>query len=311
MHMKKAIVILIFLIYNVLSIYSQTVLVLDFDTEIENFQSNAIIMTDMLRSKLVKTGKINVIDRKRMDLQIEIMENQLSDYMSNQNVQKLGEMMNADYLVIGHVMQLSNAPQSQESKKNFLSKISDRIFHGKDKIEVIVQILDIETSKIISSSSIELDEWTDFSRHTNKITNELVLSFTKKNSTTNQISTNINRANSETFNDTWSSEVLHDGILDTYTITFSENNRITVKVSSIDKKGKKTSSTGTGRYIFNDSEKILSITVNSLSGNVKHLQRINWKTYINLSKDETAFSCIIPVNSQNTETSVKAEFYKN
>lgn len=180
--MKKNIFILILsIVYNVFTMYSQTILVLDFDTEIEDFQNNAKIMADMLRSDLVNTQKLDVIDRKSMDLQIEIMQNQMSDYMSNQNVQELGKMMNADYLVIGQVMSLSNAPQSQNSEKNFFSKIADRIFHGKDKIEVVVQILDIETSKVISSSSIELEEWTDFSSHTQKIMNELVQSFAKKN----------------------------------------------------------------------------------------------------------------------------------
>lgn len=310
MHMKKAIVILIFLIYNVLSIYSQTVLVLDFDTEIEDFQNNAKIMADMLRSDLVNTQKLDVIDRKSMDLQIEIMQNQMSDYMSNQNVQELGKMMNADYLVIGQVMSLSNVPQSQNSKKNFFSKVSDRLFHGKDKIEVVVQILDIETSKVISSSSIELEEWTDFSSHTQKITNELVQSFAKKNSLTSQIQTNIARTNAEIFTGTWSSEVLHDGIIDTYAITFSENNHVKIETSSIDKKGKTTSASGMGRYVFNDSEKVLTITVNSLSGNVKHLQRIHWKSHVNLSEDESSFYYIIPVSSKNDSSKVRAEFYK-
>lgn len=308
--MKRILFTIALMIYGIVNLYSQTILVLDFDTEIEDFQNNAKIMADMLRSDLVNTQKLDVIDRKSMDLQIEIMQNQMSDYMSNQNVQELGKMMNADYLVIGQVMSLSNVPQSQNSEKNFFSKIADRIFHGKDKIEVVVQILDIETSKVISSSSIELEEWTDFSSHTQKITNELVQSFAKKNSVTSQIQTNIARANAEIFTDTWSSEVLHDGIIDTYTLNFLEKNRVTIKISSIDKKGKKTSSSGTGRYVFNDSEKVLTITVNSLSGNVKHLQRIHWKSHVNLSEDESSFYYIIPVNSKNDASNVRAEFYK-
>ena len=117
--MKRLLFTIALMIYGIVNLHSQTILVLDFDTEIEDFQNNTKIMADMLRSDLVNTQKLDVIDRKSMDLQIEIMQNQMSDYMSNQNVQELGNLMNADYLVIGQVMSLSNVPQSQNSEKNF------------------------------------------------------------------------------------------------------------------------------------------------------------------------------------------------
>ena len=83
--MKRLLFTIALMIYGIVNLHSQTILVLDFDTEIEDFQNNTKIMADMLRSDLVNTQKLDVIDRKSMDLQIEIMQNQMSDYMSNQN----------------------------------------------------------------------------------------------------------------------------------------------------------------------------------------------------------------------------------
>ncbi len=131
--MKRLLFTIALMIYGIVNLHSQTILVLDFDTEIEDFQNNTKIMADMLRSDLVNTQKLDVIDRKSMDLQIEIMQNQMSDYMSNQNVQELGKMMNADYLVIGQVMSLSNVPQSQNSEKNFFLRFQIDYFMEKTK----------------------------------------------------------------------------------------------------------------------------------------------------------------------------------
>ena len=59
-----------------------------------------------------------------------------------------------------------------------------------------------------------------------------------------------------------------------------------------------------------DSEKILTITVNSLKGNIKHLQNINWKSFVNPSDDDMVFSCTIPISSKINSKNIRAEFFK-
>ena len=113
------------------------------------------------------------------------------------------------------------------------------------------------------------------------------------------------------FEGTWTSEVVHDGIIDTYTITFGENKKVDLSVTSVAKKNKITCADGSGRYSFNDSDKILSITINTLKGDVKHLDSIKWKTFVNPASDESTFSCSIPISSANGSKSIRAEFYRD
>ena len=307
--MKKFIVVYFFLLI-VFSAFAENTLVLDFDTEIQDYENNAVIMSDMLRSELVKTGKLDVIDKKSMDSAINEIQSQQSDYMTNENVKQLGKILNADYLVIGHVLTLSNSASGTRNSENIFLHSAEKILTGKDKIEVIVQILNIETLKVLSSSSVELKKWTDFSSHTKQIAKELTANISKSNSISSRVLTNIDRASSDMFEGVWTTEVVHDGISDFYTLYFSENRKLAVEIVSTSKRGNETKASGSGRYSFNDSEKILTITVNSLKGNIKHLQSINWKSFVNPSNDDMVFSCTIPISSKINSKNIRAEFFK-
>lgn len=306
----KKLISLLFTFFLFYPLFSENVLILDFDTEIKDYENNAVIMSDMLRSELVKTGKLDVVDKKSMGTAIKEIKEQMSDYMTNENVKQLGKMLNADYLVIGHVLTLSNSSPETRNSENIFLNTAEKILIGKDKIEVIVQILEIETLKILSSSSVELKKWTDFSKHTKKIAKELTAGISYKTSTSEKIVTNINKTSEEMFEGVWSAEVIHDGISDIYTVTFNEKQRINISVISTSKNGKKTKAYGFGRFTFNDSEKILSVTVNSLAGNIKHLKSINWKSFVNPSTDEQMFSYSIPISSSDGVKNVRADFYK-
>ena len=215
-------------------------------------------MADMLRSELVKTGKLDVVDKKSMGTAIHEIQSQMSDYMTNENVKQLGKMLNADYLVIGHVLTLSNtAPE------------------------------------ILKDLLIENNEGIKY-----------------KNSANEKISTQINNTNAEMFDGTWTSEIVHDGITDIYSITFEKNNKIDISIISIEKNGKESKAIGSGRYVFNDSEKILSVTINSLKGNIKQLKSIKWKSFVNPASDELMFSYSIPVSSASNAKNIRADFYK-
>ena len=258
------------------SLFAETVVVLDFDTEILDYENNAVIMSDMLRAELVKTKKLEVIDRKSMNAAIHEIQSSMSDYMSDTNVKQLGRMLNADYLVIGHVLALSNTSASSPRQNIFLNT-AEKILLGNDKVEVIAQMVDVETLRVLSSASIELKKWTEFSKYTKKMAYDLVASaMSSADKLSSQVLTNIKKANEDMLGGIWTAEMAHDGILDNYTVEFEENHRISVKVVSTSKKGKQTEAEGNGRYTFNDNDKILSVTVNTLRGDVKHLKSINW-----------------------------------
>lgn len=308
--MKKIVGVFLLMLF-IAPLFAENVLVLDFDTEIRDYENNAIIMSDMIRSELVRTGKVNVVDKKSMNVAIEEIQNQQSEYRTNENVKQLGRMLNADYLVIGHVMTLSNKSAGAVDSGNLFLDSAEKVLTGKDKVEVIVQLLDIETLHVLSSSSAEMKKWTDFSKYTKKIAVELTSAVVRKNSATEKVLTNINNATEDLLVGTWTSEVVHDGIIDTYTITFGGNRKIDLSVTSSSKKNKITQAEGSGRYTFNDSEKILSVTINTLKGDVKHLDSIKWKTFVNPASDDSMFSCSIPVSSVKGAKNMRADFYKD
>lgn len=78
----------------------------------------------------------------------------------------------------------------------------------------------------------------------------------------------------------------------------------------MDKSGKEIKSKGTGRYVFNGSEKILSVSVNRLNGKIKHLKSIEWKSFVNPGQNEKSFSYSIPSSSDSKTKLQKCEFFK-
>lgn len=307
--MRKYIAIFFIALFG-LPLFGENILVLDFDTEILDYENNAVIMSDMIRNELVKTGKVDVVDKKSMSIAINEIQSQMSEYMTNENVKQLGRMLNADYLVIGHVMTLSNKSSSSVSSGNIFLDSAEKVLTGKDKIEVIVQLLDVESLRVLSSSSAEMKKWTDFSKHSKRIANELMSAVVRKNSSAEKLHTNINSTSEDLFEGTWTAEVMHDGVVDSYTITFGENRKVELSVTSTSKK-KVSQATGSGRYTFNDSEKILSVTVGSLKGNIKHLDGIKWRSFVNPASDDSMFSCSIPVSSAKGAKNMRADFYKD
>lgn len=308
--MKKIITIFMSLLLAAGTAFAETVVVLDFDTEIQGYEKNASIMSDMLRSELVKIGNFDIVDRKTMSAAINEMQSQLSGYMETQNVAQLGKMLNADHLIIGHVHSLSNKANTESDVKNIFLNKAEEILIGSDKVEVVAQLVEIETLKVLSSSSVELKKWTDFSKYTRKMAYDLTVSLLGKDSIGDEIFTNIKKANEEMLQGSWAAEVSHDGILDYYEIKFEENHKVSVKVTSVDRSGKETKSEGTGRYVFNDSEKILSVSVNRLNGKIKHLKSIEWKSFVNPGQNEKSFSYSIPSTFGSKTKLQKCEFFK-
>lgn len=296
--MRKILSASFFLIASAFS-FAKTAVVLDFTTEMSGYESNAVIMADMLRSELVNTGKLDVIDRKSMETAIGEMHLQMSEYMSPENAKQLGRMLNADYLVTGNVSSLSG--------NSILGKFNP---FSKEKINVVVQISDVETLQVLSSAQVELETWNDFSKHSKKMARNLVSGMSKFSSDS-QIKTNIENASGELFNGIWSAELVHDGIIDSYLLTFSSNHRVEVSVVSVSGGGSETSASGKGRWTFNDGNKILTLTVSSLKGNINHLKSISWKSLVNPSGDNMTFNCVIPVGSANGAKTMKCEFFKD
>lgn len=321
--MKKRLFLLFLCELFCIYVFAETVAVLDFDTDIMEYQNNMGIMTDMLRSELVKTKKVTVVDRKSMDAALQEMNMQMTDYFSESNAKALGNMLNADMLMIGRVYAFSDTATEMydmdiEHDRGLLGKIIGNgtqttripVTVENKTIVVVVQMVDVETLSVISSSTAEFTQWQDFSKYTSKIAMELVAPILKGNQIVNDILQNMSSTNSDMFEGVWSCEIYHDNIDDLYMFTFGQNGRLSVEVTSTTAKGKVTTASGSGRFTYGESENVLTLTVNILTGNITHIKSINWKSLVNPSSDETSFSCIVPVIYKGKTTNVKCDFFK-
>ena len=93
---------------------------------------------------------------------------------------------------------------------------------------------------------------------------------------------------------------------DTYIINFYSKTECTVTVKSLDSKGNENSFTKDGSYSF--AEDVLSINVQMPNQNVRHVQKINWKSKINFKTKYSVFDILIPVSSVPDARKVRAEF---
>ncbi|MBP5448519.1 MAG: hypothetical protein J6Y01_00210 [Spirochaetales bacterium] len=133
----------------------------------------------------------------------------------------------------------------------------------------------------------------------------------KNSNATSRILNQMNEVDADMFSGVWTAEIAHDGIVDNYTLTFGESHKIEVEVTSVNKKGVESTASGKGRYNWNDNEKILSVTVNTMSGNIKHIKNVVWKTMVNPSDDEASFNCVVPITYNNKSQNMRVTFYQD
>lgn len=305
--MKKIFALFLFLINWSFSLSSQTVAVLNFDTSIEDYEENAVIMADMLRNEIVNQKKFNVVNRdETIDVlsREEIAEAEQSDFRSEDNTKSLGKILNADYLVIGKISIISNS----RLQGNIIDKVKSYLPNNEKK-EVVVRLVDVETGEILASSSVELSKFTDFSKYTKEITRELEKGFEKTRETSSLVMNRIENTSEEMFNGSWTAEIKSGKSVYIYEIAFQDNGQILVAVTEISN-GKEKTSKGNGFYRFNPDSKALSVNVNIMKGGIKKLDSILWKSFVTFSDDEMSFVYNISVPEGNGAKTVRSTFFK-
>lgn len=317
--MKKLKIFCLFVfIINSIS-FAKVAAVLDFDTEEPDLISRMPIMTDMFRAELANTESIDVVDRKHTQEVINELALQLTEITSNNDVKSIGEMLNADYIVIGHVQPLLNDPVTHVYVSTHEEPIEMGFFAGlfaknktktvtdyntyetqEKRINVVIQMIDVETAKVVSSGRLDLDKWSDFSKYCPLLVKRIMEKIGSGNI--------LKSVEPDMFAGTWEGELSDHNIIDTYTFTFKDNNIVTATVNSIDRNGNVTISTGKGRYKYSKQDYVFVITINSLQGEVKHINKIIWKTMV--KPDEDIFTVVVPVSSQSDSKKKAVDFYK-
>ena len=171
---------------------SPAVAVLDFESNNYCTVQNALIMTDLFRNEIVRSGRADVVDRRNIERIKEELRFQNSDYTNPARMKSLGQMIGADYLMSGSFDMLGN------------------------KLYLVVQMLDVETARIFFSSRMELSSWDEYDRKVRPFAAEFIAKFPI----------------AEIFTGTWTSTIEYNGSFDAYEIIFTGGGRCTVKISN-------------------------------------------------------------------------------
>ena len=243
-----------------------SIAVIDFDSGNYCTVQKATIMTDLFCNELIRSERLNIVDRRNMDKIIAEMRFQMSDWVNPTKIKQIGQMIGADYLMTGNFDMLGN------------------------NLYLVVQMLDIETARVVYSSRMVLATWEEYDWKVKSFADEFI----------NRIPiVNI-------FTGTWTADVLHDDIIDTYTITFIGTNRCTVKILSFFNESE-ISEEGQGTYSFDGT--ILKITTVLRNSRIPHINNIQWSSIISIGVGNKSFNMLIKPTSTGTNQ-VRATFSK-
>lgn len=324
MNVKKSIVAAFAAFALAATVSAETVAILEFDTEDTQYADRMPILTDTFRAEMSNSASLTVVDRNNINAALaEIARSQTSDYMSKDNVKQLGKMLNADYIVIGHVKEIADDPETitkeyttvtetsgglggmlfgDKAKKTNTTKETRDVVTQNKLIQIVVQMIDVETSGTVASSHKEIKKWSEYNSIVGALAKPLLNSVSGVGK--------IKKVNEGMFNGVWECELYQNGITDIYTLEFIDDTTVKVDVESIDRRGKSTKSSGRGRWRYNSAEKVFVLTVNRMTGKVEHISRISWKSMIDPAKNEKSFKMSVPVSSATNAKQVRGEFYR-
>jgi TolB-like protein len=242
------------------------VAVLDFESGSFCTEQEALVMTGLFRNEVVRSGRADVVDRRHLDAIKGEIVFQMSDWTDPAKIKQAGRMLGADYLVFG----------------------SFGIMGGTGYLHI--EMTDVETARILHSSRITLVSWREFDGKVGPLAREFAGKLPAEN----------------IFTGAWTADVLHDGIIDTYTVTFTGANRCTVRVASL-VNGQELTGEGQGAYSFDGT--ILKITAALRNSRIPHVTGIQWTSVISIGDGNRSFNMLVKPTS-TAASQVRVTFMK-
>lgn len=155
-----------------------------------------------------------------------------------------------------------------------------------NNLYLVVQMLDIETARAVYSSRLVLATWEEYDWKVRGFADEFIKKLPIEN----------------IFTGAWSTDILHDGIIDSYTIAFTGVNRCTVRVTSL-LNGWEISEEGQGMYSFDGN--ILKITAVLRNSRIPHINSIQWASVISIEDGNRSFNMLVkPTSMENNQVRV-------
>ena len=252
------------LIFSLLCIqgFAQTVAVFDFDCDDKDFESNIAMMSDLLIHELVKRGDVTVVERKKLDKIMAEYAFQSSPFVDIKTAKKLGQIVGADCIIVGSVAALGRP------------------------LYITARMIDVEKGTILHSAKMKLNYWNEYEQKLPAFASECVRKMPIPNY----------------FTGIWTGTVSSGDFEDYYEINFSEKNKCSVKVTSINESGEEIVQEGLGTYSYSKDEFsggwMFKLQAVFKGAKIARLRKINWVYPINLNNEKNSFSLNFPLNSK-------------
>jgi TolB-like protein len=240
--------------------------VIDFDSGDYCTARKAAIMTDLFRSELIRSGRAGIVERKHLNRIVVELQFQMSDWADPAKIKRAGRMLGADYLMTGSFDMLGS------------------------NLYLVVQMLDIETARAVHSSRLVLAAWEEYDWKVRDLAEDFINNIPAEN----------------IFTGAWTGDILHDDLIDSYTLTFTGPNRCTVRVASLLALGEVTEE-AQGTYSYDGN--ILKISAVFRNSRIPHLKSIQWASVISTGEDSRSFAMLAKPASGST-TQVRVIFTK-
>jgi len=237
-----------------------SVAVINFDGNNFVNEQQAAFMTTMFRSELVKSGRVEVVDRANMDRIISELRFQQTDWVNPERVKRFGQMIGADYLITGSFEALG------------------RQFY------LAVQMLDIETARIIHSSRLTLNALDEYETRVAGFAGEFARQFPQGNR----------------FAGEW------EGSIDGYdfNIVFLNSNQCRITITATQPDGSEITAEVNGTWSADENIIRINATVPSSAG-IRGLRRINWSSvYTFTNAENSAFNMMITPPNSNRQVRI-------
>lgn len=266
--MKKTISLFVIIYVSIISLHANpSIAVIDFDSGSWCTMEEAAVMTDAFRNEMVRSGRANVVTRNRLEALKNEIRFQMTDWVDPTRIRQAGNMLGADYMIFGRFSIIGTSTGNLQ-----------------------VEMIDVETARVIHSSRITLNTWREFDRRVGAFAKEFIDKLPTEN----------------IFTGSWTAAVLHDGKIDNYTITFNEPNRCTINVTS-NINGTDIIEEAQGTYSYDGD--FLRINANFRNSRIPHISNIQWVSVISVSGDNRSFNMLLEPTSASTNK-IRVTFIK-
>ena len=233
-----------------LTLHAQTVAVLGFESDDFCIENRTGTMSDLLTDELVGLPHVTVVERKHIDKVKGEMKFQANPYTDPATAKRLGKMVGADAVIIG----------------------SADVFGC--TLTVTARTIEVETAKILYSTKMTCDTWSEFNRKLPEFARNLVSKIPVPNM----------------FSGTWSGIVDNGSFADEYEITFNGKGKCTVKIIPDGDFGGTLTANGT----WSDDGDVLHISAR-FSTDIARLKRMNWVAVYAPDDEGNSFSMNLPL----------------